>query len=84
MRWRAFCGGWARRVVRHAAILLAVYAGVVLSYTAYNLIRFNEFIIGAQGITSFVYMGARGWSGPEEMDQQLLKMCRSTPRRSHA
>lgn len=62
-----------KRTVRHAAILLAVYAGVVLSYTAYNLIRFNEFIIGAQGITSFVYMGARGWSGPEEMDQQLLE-----------
>lgn len=62
-----------RRAVRQAAILLAVYAGVVLSYTAYNLVRFNEFVIGAQGITSFIYMGARGWSGPEELDQQLLE-----------
>jgi len=62
-----------RRAVRHAAILLAVYAGVVLSYTAYNLIRFNELVIGAQGITSFVYMGARGWSGPEGMDEQILE-----------
>ncbi|NLE51685.1 MAG: glycosyltransferase family 39 protein [Chloroflexi bacterium] len=62
-----------RRAVRHAAILLAVYAGVVLSYTAYNLIRFNEFVIGAQGITSFAYMGARGWSGPEGLDAQLLE-----------
>lgn len=67
--------GWIgqRRAVRHATILLAVYAGVVLSYTAYNLIRFNEWVIGAQGITSFVYMGARGWSGPEGMDEQILE-----------
>lgn len=62
-----------RRAARHAAILLAVYTGVVLSYTAYNLIRFNEFVIGAQGITSFVYMGARGWTGPEGLDAQLLE-----------
>lgn len=67
--------GWlgGRRGARLAAALLAVYAAVVLSWTAYNWIRFKEVVIGAQGITSFAYMGARGWSGPQELDARLLE-----------
>lgn len=67
--------GWlgGRRAARLAAVLLAVYAAVVLSWTAYNWLRFKEVVIGAQGITSFAYMGAHGWSGPQELDARLLE-----------
>jgi len=67
----AWIGG--RRRARHAVILLVVYAAVVLSWTAYNWVRFREVVIGAQGFTSFAYMGARGWTGPQGLDAQLLE-----------
>ncbi len=67
----AWLGG--RQSLRAVALLLAVYAAVVLSWTAYNWVRFREVVIGAQGITSFAYMGARGWTGPQGLDAQLLE-----------
>lgn len=68
----AWIGG-RRRNLRAVALLLVVYTAIVLSWTAYNWVRFREVVIGAQGITSFAYMGARGWTGPQGLDAQLLE-----------
>lgn len=61
--WRA---GWKR-----ALLLLAVYAAVVLSWTAYNLVRYQRLVVAGEGFASFVYLGAAGWDGPEQVDQRL-------------
>jgi 4-amino-4-deoxy-L-arabinose transferase-like glycosyltransferase len=62
--------GW-RTGLKHAAILLAVYALVVSTWTFYNLARWNRLVIGAEGMASFIYVGSRGWDAPKEVDQQL-------------
>jgi hypothetical protein len=59
--------GW-----RRAALLLAIYALVVSTWTFYNLVRWNRFIIAGEGLPAFLYLGATGWDGPEAVDQRLL------------
>ena len=61
--WRA---GWKR-----ALLLLAVYAAVVLSWTAYNLVRYQRLVVAGEGLGSFIYLGAAGWDDPERVDQRL-------------
>jgi 4-amino-4-deoxy-L-arabinose transferase-like glycosyltransferase len=62
--------GW-RTGLKHAAILLVVYALVVSTWTFYNLARWNRLVIGAEGMASFIYVGSRGWDAPKEVDQHL-------------
>lgn len=61
--WRA---GWKR-----ALLLLVIYAAVVLSWTAWNLVRYQRLVIAGEGLASFVYLGATGWESPEQVDQRL-------------
>ncbi len=63
--WRP---GW-----KHAVLLLSIYALMVSTWTVYNLARWNRFIVGAEGMTSFIYLGSRGWNAPEVVDQQLIE-----------
>jgi len=63
--WRA---GWKR-----ALLLLVTYLAVVLSWTAYNLVRYQRLVIAGEGFASFVYLGATGWDGPEQVDQRLTE-----------
>lgn len=58
--------GW-----KPALALLAVYAAVVLSWTAYNLVRYQRFVIAGEGLPAFLYIGATGWDDPQEVDQRL-------------
>lgn len=66
--------GW-RAGLSHDALLIAVYAFVVATWTVYNLLVWNYFVVGAQGMASFLYLGATpsGWTGPQNVDQQLLQ-----------
>jgi hypothetical protein len=59
--------GW-----RRAALLLAVYALVVSTWTVYNLARWNRFVVAGEGLFAFLYVGATGWDGPEAVDERLL------------
>jgi hypothetical protein len=54
-----------------AALFLAVYAVVVLSWTAYTLARWNRFVIAGAGLPAFLYIGAAGWDSPEDVDARL-------------
>lgn len=64
--------GW-RTGIKQAAVLMAAYLVVVLSWTAFNLIAYNRWVIGAEGMIAFLYIGAteEGWQGPEAVDQSL-------------
>lgn len=63
--WRA---GWKR-----ALLLLVTYSVVVLSWTAYNLVRYQRVVIAGEGLASFVYLGAAGWDDPDRVDEQLTE-----------
>lgn len=60
--------GW-----RGAALLLLVYALVVSTWTLYSLARWNRFIIAGEGLSAFLYLGATGWTSPQEVDQALAQ-----------
>lgn len=62
-----------RRGLQQAAVLLLVYALVVSTWTVYNLVRYNRLVIGAQGFSAFLYIGATGWQGYEQLDASLAE-----------
>ena len=61
--WRP---GWKRGL-----LLLVVYSGVVLTWTAYNLARYDRFVLAGDGFASFLFIGAVGWNGPQQSDQTM-------------
>lgn len=58
-------------VWRKIAALLIAYALVVSTWTVYNLVRWNRFVIAGEGLPAFLYVGAAGWDDPQAVDQQL-------------
>ncbi|MCB9452236.1 MAG: glycosyltransferase family 39 protein [Anaerolineaceae bacterium] len=64
--------GW-RAGLKQAVVLLAAYMVVVFSWTAYNLVTYHRWVIGAEGMIAFLYIGAteEGWQGPEAVDESL-------------
>jgi len=62
--------GWRRGVLLAAALLIA-FAATVSTWTIYNLAKWDRLVIGADGFASFLYTGARGWEGPQALDQAL-------------
>lgn len=65
-------GGW-RRGFRQAALLLAVYALVVSTWTVYNLARWGRLVVGGEGFAAFLFIGATDWQGPDALDAQLAE-----------
>jgi 4-amino-4-deoxy-L-arabinose transferase-like glycosyltransferase len=64
--------GW-RRGLRNAALLLAAYGLVVSTWTVYNKVKWNQWVIGAQGMSAFLFIGATGWNGPQAVDRALAQ-----------
>lgn len=64
--------GW-RRGLRYGATLLLIYSLVVSIWTVYNRITWNLWVIGAQGFSAFLYIGATDWQGPQATDQALAE-----------
>jgi 4-amino-4-deoxy-L-arabinose transferase-like glycosyltransferase len=64
--------GW-RRGLRYAGTLLLVYSLVVSVWTVYNRLTWNIWVIGAQGFSAFLYIGATEWQGPQATDQALAE-----------
>lgn len=60
--------GWRAWIV-----FLLAYVLTVGSWTAYNLIRYDRFVIGGEGLAAFLYVGATGWDDPEQVDQRLAE-----------
>jgi 4-amino-4-deoxy-L-arabinose transferase-like glycosyltransferase len=64
--------GW-RAGLKRAAVLLVVYTLLVSIWTVHNALRWNRLVIGAEGYTSFIYVGAVGWQDPYVFDEQLMQ-----------
>ena len=64
--------GW-RNGLKRALVLLAVYALVVSTWTIYMRARWNPWVVGAQGFSAFLYLGATDWQGPQEVDASLAQ-----------
>lgn len=62
---------WRGRGAKAASLFLAVFAAVVLTWTAYSVARWNRFVIAGEGLPAFLYIGAAGWDDPEAVDAQL-------------
>jgi Dolichyl-phosphate-mannose-protein mannosyltransferase len=62
-----------RKGLRQALILLIVYALTVSTWTVYNLLRWDRWVIAGEGFAAFLYIGASdaGWQGPAAVDQSL-------------
>src|SRR5262249_18246834 len=62
--------GW-RRSLRLAAALLITYSLVVSTWTVYNALKWNRFVVGAEGLVGFTYMGIIGQKSPTEVDHTI-------------
>ncbi len=62
-----------RKGLRQALILLIVYGLTVSTWTVYNLVRWDRWVIAGEGFAAFLYIGASdaGWQGPAAVDQSL-------------
>lgn len=54
-----------------AAALLVSYALTIGTWTAYNVIVWQRFVVGAEGLIGFLYQGASGQGSPFEIDASL-------------
>lgn len=69
VRWR---GGRTQVTVRGVTVLLAVYVAVNAIWTGYYYARWGQVVVGAKGMSAFLYLGAQGdWQGPEDTDAAL-------------
>jgi hypothetical protein len=64
--------GW-RGAARLIGVLALTYGMTVATWTAYNLLRWDRFIIGAEGLTAFAWMGATGFTDTQRIDAQLAQ-----------
>ncbi len=62
--------GW-RAGLRRAAVLLLAYALVVSTWTIYNVVRFDRWVVGAEGLAAFLYIGATSYTSPQDVDERL-------------
>jgi 4-amino-4-deoxy-L-arabinose transferase-like glycosyltransferase len=62
-----------KQALRFSAILVIAYVLMLSTWTVYNLIRWNRFIVAAEGIAANIYLGTQpdGWTGALAIDQQL-------------
>jgi 4-amino-4-deoxy-L-arabinose transferase-like glycosyltransferase len=69
INWRSQVFRWAQQ----ALLLVVVYILVAGTWTFYNLIVLDRFVIGAEGFAAFLYIGASGWEGPFQTDANLAQ-----------
>ncbi|HVU09892.1 MAG TPA: phospholipid carrier-dependent glycosyltransferase [Phototrophicaceae bacterium] len=62
--------GW-RKGWRQAFFLLLIYALTLSTWTVYSVARWQRFVIAGTGLDAFIYLGAAGWTSPQQVDQQL-------------
>jgi len=59
------------RTVQALLALGLSFVLVVSTWTIYNLARWDRFVLAGEGFGGFIYAGAVGWEGPNELDAQL-------------
>lgn len=64
--------GW-RVGLRLSAALFLTFSLTLSTWTIYNLFRWERFVVGAEGLVSFAWMGAYGQKSPQEVDSMLAE-----------
>lgn len=64
--------GW-RQGLKYTAVLLTVYILVTSIWTIYNEVRWHTRVIGAQGLSAFLFIGATEWTSPTQIDAVLTE-----------
>ncbi len=59
--------GW-RTGLRSGAALLIFYLVIVSTWTIYSWVRWNHFVIGADGIVDYAWMGIHGQQSPQAVN----------------
>jgi 4-amino-4-deoxy-L-arabinose transferase-like glycosyltransferase len=59
------------RALKYSVTLLLVFALVLSTWTVYYKLRWDRWIIAGEGLEGFLYLGATGWQGPFQTDEQL-------------
>src|SRR5258708_2220756 len=62
--------GW-RRSLRLAAALLLAYSVVISTWTVYNALKWDRFVVGAEGLVGFTWMGINGQMSPSGVDNSI-------------
>jgi 4-amino-4-deoxy-L-arabinose transferase-like glycosyltransferase len=65
---------WKNRTghgLKRALTFIIIYALIISSWSIYNLIRWERNVIGADGFSAFLYIGATTWQDPAEVDANL-------------
>jgi 4-amino-4-deoxy-L-arabinose transferase-like glycosyltransferase len=62
--------GW-RGGLKRGAVLVVAYSLTVSTWTVWNLVKWNRFVVGAEGLSAFIFIGAVGWKDPAQLDKQL-------------
>ncbi|MCA9904219.1 MAG: glycosyltransferase family 39 protein [Anaerolineae bacterium] len=60
-----------RRALAGVTVLAMAFVLMVSTWTIYNWVRWERFIIAGEGFGGFIYMGVVGWEGPYALDAQL-------------
>jgi 4-amino-4-deoxy-L-arabinose transferase-like glycosyltransferase len=60
-----------QRALRAVGVLSVSYGLLLSTWTVYNMLEWNRFVIGGEGIMSFLYQGVEGHASPREVDAQL-------------
>lgn len=64
--------GW-RQGLKQAVVLLTVYLLLTSIWSIYNLVRWDTRVIGAQGLSAFLLIGATEWKAPDQIDATLAQ-----------
>lgn len=59
------------RRTRLVLVLLASYGIVVSTWTVYNMLVWDRFVVGGEGFLSFVHQGITGQVSPQQADESL-------------
>ncbi|MBN1679635.1 MAG: glycosyltransferase family 39 protein [Anaerolineae bacterium] len=59
------------RWIRLSLALLLSFGLITSTWTVYNALHWHRFIIGGEGLLSFLYLGAEGPAAPADLDSEL-------------
>jgi 4-amino-4-deoxy-L-arabinose transferase-like glycosyltransferase len=64
--------GW-RGALKGAGALLVAFVLTLAPWTVYNAVKWNRFVVAAEGFSSFLWLGTQeaGWQGPEQTHQAV-------------
>jgi 4-amino-4-deoxy-L-arabinose transferase-like glycosyltransferase len=63
----------SRRALVCSGVLLLMYGLIVSTWTIYNRVVLDRWVIAGEGFAGLFYSGVVGWDGPQALDQRLAQ-----------